>query len=493
VSEKAILSKSTFVKSVQCLKAFYLHKFYYNRRDPLSKEQQAVFNRGHEVGYLARSLFPNGKDASSEHPSQYLKSVQQTQNWINQGESTIYEAAFLYNGVLIYIDMLHRQDDYWHAYEVKSSLKISATYILDASLQYYVLKNALKETFSGISIINIDGQYQLEGGQLNPQQFFKFRDVSQNAEENLAYIDTQISKARVIYQNQQMPHVNTGLHCFKPYTCDFIGTCWQHSPLHSIFNMPFTSIEQIQTLLAQKKINLEDLSSTDVISKEQSIIIKSLKEKSIHIDQIKILSHLKSLSSSLIFFDCELSAAAIPIVNGNKPYEAFPYLISLTLPEGETFSYFLNHTNDYKPLFRYLIDHTKSSEHIICFDTASELILINFGIKHFPDLAYELEALRNKLFDFSLIFKQVWFYHYEQYGSFTLKAIAQSFIDRDFYKDLPVQSGLMASYAYQYYLKETDESKKVNLKTDLIQYCEKDTEAVAQLFSKVKQLLNHEN
>ena len=57
------LSKSTFLKGLQCEKQLYLHKFHYDKKDQLSSAQKVKFEQGNLVGELAQKLFPNGKDA----------------------------------------------------------------------------------------------------------------------------------------------------------------------------------------------------------------------------------------------------------------------------------------------------------------------------------------------------------------------------------------------------------------------------------------------
>lgn len=75
---KAILSKSTFLKGLQCDKHLYLYKHNYNLQDPITDNQQAIFDRGHQVGKLAQQLFPDGVDASPSSPRAYAKAVEFT-------------------------------------------------------------------------------------------------------------------------------------------------------------------------------------------------------------------------------------------------------------------------------------------------------------------------------------------------------------------------------------------------------------------------------
>ena len=57
------LSKSTFIRGKQCQKSLYLNWHQPELKAVVSPMQQAIFNQGHEVGKLARQLFPGGVDA----------------------------------------------------------------------------------------------------------------------------------------------------------------------------------------------------------------------------------------------------------------------------------------------------------------------------------------------------------------------------------------------------------------------------------------------
>ena len=63
-----------------------------------------------------------------------------------------------------------RDQDGWKAYEVKSSTKVSDTYIKDASIQYYTITNSgiyLKD----ISIVYINNQY-IKNGEIDINELF---------------------------------------------------------------------------------------------------------------------------------------------------------------------------------------------------------------------------------------------------------------------------------------------------------------------------------
>ena len=133
--EKHILSKSTFIKGMQCEKALFLNKHNRGLRDELTEAQEAIFAQGTSVGELACDLFPGGVDCTPESYYDFQAAVIKTKKEIEKGTKIIYEAAFQFNGVLAALDILVKHDDGWRAYEVKSSTSVSETYELDARLK----------------------------------------------------------------------------------------------------------------------------------------------------------------------------------------------------------------------------------------------------------------------------------------------------------------------------------------------------------------------
>ena len=117
-----ILSKSTYIKGEQCVKALYLFKNRPFLRDKLSMEQRAKFKRGTDVGILAQQYFPRGINLTPSSPSQFGKKVAETmQNISNPDINVMYEAVFQYDDTLIMLDIIVRDGDKWRAIEMKSS------------------------------------------------------------------------------------------------------------------------------------------------------------------------------------------------------------------------------------------------------------------------------------------------------------------------------------------------------------------------------------
>ncbi|MBK9096915.1 MAG: hypothetical protein IPM14_02110 [bacterium] len=154
-----LLSKSSYIKGLQCEKHLYLYKYHYNEMDELSDMQKSIFKRGTNVGVLAQKLFPDGVIAAEGDPPNYEKAILKTNELIKSGIKVIYEAAFLSDEVLSIADIVVIENDGIKVYEVKSSTSISETYLNDAALQYYVI-SSLGMKIKDFSIIYINNQYK---------------------------------------------------------------------------------------------------------------------------------------------------------------------------------------------------------------------------------------------------------------------------------------------------------------------------------------------
>src|SRR5882762_7113383 len=232
---KHILSKSTFMRGCQCIKALYLNKHHPQLRDEISFQQQAVFDRGTSVGELAQQLFPGGIDASPEDYYDYQQSVAYTKHLMDAGQLIIYEAAFQFEGVLAAIDILVKKDGVWKAYEVKSATGVREPYLLDAALQYHVITQA-GIALDDISIVHINNQY-VRIGELDIQQLFAVESILEQVKEKQDFVATQIPRLKEVIAQGEVPAVDIGMHCVDPYPCEFTSHCWQHIPQPSVFDI----------------------------------------------------------------------------------------------------------------------------------------------------------------------------------------------------------------------------------------------------------------
>ena len=316
-----ILSKSTYIKGLQCEKALYMQKKHPYLRDKLSIEQRAKFQRGTDVGVLAHEVFPDGIDMSPNSPSQFPKKAQETwDNLSNPSVNVMYEAVFQYNDTLIMLDILVRDGDRWIAVEVKSSLRLSDTYYNDAALQYYVLKGC-GVPLSDFRLMYLNGDY-VKDGPIDVQQLFKMESVMEYVVDREGYVAKNVERLKAVVALPHAPLVDIGTQCNAPYPCDFQSHCWKHVPKNSFL---FTTALDDETLFHDYfngvNTNAKMLQQLDPDS-EEARQIEALETNSYYIDY-KTLYSLSSQPKpkSVAYLNLLLNRPAVPELDGTKPYE----------------------------------------------------------------------------------------------------------------------------------------------------------------------------
>ena len=486
------LSKSSFIKGLQCDKYLYLHKNNYKLKDPLKHSTQAVFDQGNQIGLLARSLFPNGVDCSPSTHFKIIESVKKTTNFIENGENIIYEATFIFNEILAALDILVKDNEGWKAYEVKSSTSIKDTYIKDAAIQYYTIIN------SGINLVDISIVYvnkkYIYNGYLEKNKFFTIKSVKDKVLEYLPSIPNKVSRFKNILDLDSTPKIDIGPHCLKPYECDFKGTCWKHIPENSIFNISNLRDNKKFELYNKGVITLDqiDLSETK-LSDKQIIQVECEIDGKTHINKEKIENFLNNLNYPLYFLDFETINPAIPLFLDTSPYQQVLFQYSLHIQKSE----------NSKPLHKeYLEDPSKESElelirklvndceglgDILVYNISFEKGVINKLIHKFPDYKLQLQSIVDRLKDLMIIFKNKWFYKPEMKGSSSIKDVLTALDPELSYKNINIQDGGMASSIYLSMVNKTFKGDEISIRKNLKEYCWLDTYGMVKIIEKLKE------
>ena len=233
-----------------------------------------------------------------------------------------------------------KDEEGWKAYEVKSSTKVSETYINDAAIQYYAITNSgiyLKD----ISIVHINNQYTKDG-ELDIHQLFTIESVYDQVLEFIPRISNEVRRLKNVIESPESPQKDIGPHCSDPYDCDFKGTCWKHIPDYSVFNISrlrsdkkFELYYQDIITLDQINLNLLDLNPNQVLQVQSEVYGTT------YIDKDEIRNFTNGLSYPLYFLDFETIGPAVPKYNGSRPYQQLVFQYSLHIQE--SFSSLIEH------------------------------------------------------------------------------------------------------------------------------------------------------
>ena len=487
-----LLSKSSFLKGIQCEKHLYLYKHHYNWKDPISEAQQAIFDRGTNVGKLAQDLFPGGIDVAPPNPFQYDKSAQLTQKKIEEGTKVFYEASFIYDEVLVAVDILVKSGKKWKIYEVKSSTSISETYIIDAAVQYYVLKNSGLD-IADISIVYMNNQY-VRQGDLNINELFSVESVLGLVIEGQELIEEKVERFKAVLKSKSIPEINIGLHCSDPYDCAFLGHCWNGIPEYSVFNISGLKTDKKFELFNSGIIKINEVPEDYKFSASQRLQVDSEISKKTFIDKKGIKNFLDSLSYPLYFMDFETFMPAVPLYDTSRPYQQIPFQYSLHYQEdyqGELkhFEFLADGKTDPRiPFIENLLKDTEGAGDILVYNQSFEMSRLKEIVRDFPQYANDIEERLTRIKDLMLPFQKKYYYKPEMKGSYSIKYVLPALVPGMSYDSLPIAEGGAAMNAFESLIYESGPKIIQKTRKNLLEYCKMDTLAMVEIFNKLQTL-----
>lgn len=488
------LSKSSFIRGVQCEKMLYLDKHHSDLREVSSVSKEAIFEQGTNVGLLAQDLFKGGYDASPDDYSRISKSLINTQKAIENGESIIYEATFEYNGLLSAIDILVKENNQWKAYEVKSSTSVSDTYVIDAAVQYYTIVNSGLE-LSDISLVLINNEY-VRNGEIDLNDFFKIISVKNEVLNQQPILPEKIDFLKNIINKNKIPTKNIGVHCNEPYDCNFKAHCWKHIPEYSIFNISRLKQKKKFKLYNQGIITFDQLKNSDMkFSSSQKIQINSEVHKSSIIKKDLIKNFTDSLNYPLHFLDFETILPAIPLFDNCKPFQqvVFQYSIHVQKEKESNLSHYeYLAPSDIDPreaFIEKLIEDCGSKGDVIVYNISFERGRLNELISIYPKYKEQLNNIINRMKDLMIPFQKKWFYTPEMEGSYSIKYVLPALVSDLSYDQLAIKDGGTASNTFLSMVNNTFDGNEVEERKNLLEYCEMDSFAMVKILDKLFQVV----
>lgn len=484
-----MLSKSSFIKGIQCEKQLYLYKHFYKLRDPISEEQQAIFTRGTNVGKLAHDLFPGGVDFSPANPFQYEKAAKLTQEKIQSGVNIFYEPSFIYDELLVAVDILVKQKNKCYIYEVKSSTSVSDTYIMDAAVQYYVLRNSGLE-IKDVSIIYMNNQY-VRQGELDIHQLFTIESVLDLIEELQDMIPERISAFKKLLKTKSIPDIKIGPQCNDPYPCSFLGYCWKDIPEYSVFNISGLKSDKKFELFNSGIVHIENIPDDFKLSDNQRLQVDVHKNKETVIDRAGLKEFMDSVDYPLYFMDFETFMPAVPLYDNSRPYQQIPFQYALYYQKNkkselEFFEFLGRPEADARvPFVESLLNNTKRKGDIIVYNKSFEITRLKEIARDFPDYADDIEERIDRIKDLMLPFQKKYYYKPEMMGSYSIKNVLPALVPELSYDGMTVADGGMAMIAYESLLYETDPDKINAIRKNLLEYCRMDTYAMVRIWEEL--------
>jgi hypothetical protein len=483
------LSKTAYLAYRHCPKHLWLSQHRPHLATPPDDTAQRRLRMGQAVDQHARQQFPDGHHIPYRPDPHEM--AQLTTQAITDGITTLFQATFAPDDLLVKVDILTQTATGWHLIEVKSSTSYNRTrtqqdhlrdHLNDVAFQVYTAQQAeLNITQASLLLLNKTYLHP------DPANLFTLHDLTAEVEALLPQVAADVPIMRDLLNAEDTPQAHIGRHCNHSThgTCPFYAHCWQGITNPTIYDIPRLSRDKEQPLEKAGILYLTDIPATHPFTPTQRQYIELFTQAQISIDRAAIQQALAQLEYPLYFFDFETIDHAVPIYDGCKPYQQFPFQYSChilhadgTLTHRE---YLHTGTDDPRPaLVEALLTDLGDSGHIVAYYAQFEGDRLRELAAAFPEYEADLLALTERLWDQLDIFKK----HYADYrfgGSNSLKSVLPVLVPDLSYKALAVQNGTQAQVVWEEMVAAQDVARQQGLVAALLAYCHLDTLAMVEI------------
>lgn len=477
------LSKKRLLRGFQCEKSLYLTVHAPELEAAPTVDQQRIFDQGNQVGIEAQKEYPFGV-LIDEAFNRTGHAIRRTAEAVDQGALAIFEATFEHEGLTARIDILTRPapDAPWEIYEVKSTASLKTQHVEDAAVQLFIARGA------GLNVGRVFVQH------LNPEttapaleELFLKIDVTKETEALLAELPARIQTLRQSLEKPDVPDIDIGPHCTKPYECPFYAHCWKKMPSPSVFDFP-TMHTKGWDLYSQGVLRLDD-PRVGPFEGLQAHRLQAVRDNLRWVDAAKVQEGLAEWKWPLVHLDFETISYALPKYPGTHPYEQVPFQFAINIQQSpggpsERIDFLHDQDSDPRPsLLPVLAQALARGESIAAYYKSFEGQVLKSLAAYATGREKEiLLSSIDKLVDPLPIIRDA-IYDPLFAGSFSIKDVAPALLGKAAsYEGMQVPDGSAAQRAF---LELTDPTiaprRKGELRAAMLAYCRKDTDLMQQL------------
>lgn len=230
-----LLTKSKYIRGLQCEKALYL-EVHNPKLARFSPETLQKFRDGRTFEKRCKDTFPGGVDISRQLGYQMSRYPLLTAQLLRQeGEVTLFEAGFLYDDVLVLADVVRKHaDGRVEIFEIKNSLSVTDTFRNDVAIQHYVVSHSLPAILpadifqAGLELSHFYLLLRGEGDGLRREDLLEYA-LGQSAE-----VGERVARFKEVAAASE-PDILMSDHCDRPYECPFKHYCRRQAAARQAF------------------------------------------------------------------------------------------------------------------------------------------------------------------------------------------------------------------------------------------------------------------
>lgn len=402
------LTKSLFVKGVDCQRRAWLLA---NRKDLRPVESEADKMRaqaGRRLGELARGLYPEA--ILCYQPGMVQEdSVALTRSMIESGHAALSEASFEHEGLFARADLIEFEDGKAFLWEVKSSATFKDHHIVDLAFQWQVLELS-GVPVSGAGLILVDNTMVWDGGMIQADLLFRKEIVTKLVLNQLASVPS-VSDQLLHGINAPEPEEPRRKKVCRD--CDFIEHCYGKLGSDDTLFLGFAKDEEIRAWEAEGITKITQIPDGDFKRKDQRQLKELLQTEGLHFAD-DLVEALQTIKLPACFVDFETDSTPIPWLAGSRPYQPLPFQQAIVMVHSwdgpvstdEEFLWDPAMGPDPRPLFvQSLIEPFEAAATIIHYSSAEMTQLKKLVEQEVPCADFALSMLSEKGVDLEKIVK----------------------------------------------------------------------------------------
>ncbi len=324
---KFTISKSSFVQGLTCHRKLWQLLWDRDSAAEPSGIDKLRMQGGIRFGEVAHCLYPDA--VIIEIDIRNLKRAEKdTLRAIEAGTNVICEATFRHEQCRVLSDIVEKQPDgSWHLIEVKSSTEVKDEHIPDLAFQKWVMEQC-GYAVSKCSVIFADKS----GVWPDKQSIFQSKDVTERVNLAAQQVPDQLAPMLEIADSRDSRPVFEDWISKDCNDCEFKKTvCWTDISEPTIYD--FIDKRKIAALEAEDILYIRDVPSDFDLYQKDRRHVDRMQAQSIYIDEPGIRSKLDDLAFPIYFLDFESVAVAVPLFDGNHPWEKLPFQYSIHVLE----------------------------------------------------------------------------------------------------------------------------------------------------------------
>ena len=454
---------------------------------PYDGMTELIFEFGRRFGELAHTLYPDAV-LININLFKLNQAVEDTRKAIDDGADVILQAAFCYEQCRVLSDVVERQaDGTWHLIEVKSSTRVKDEHYPDLAYQKWVMEQS-GYPVSRCSVIHADKQ----GIWPDVPSVFKQVDVTDEVDTAAQLVGDNVAAMLPFAQpGSQAPEARP-LFSKVCHDCNFKKTvCWRGIDEPTIYDV--IRVDKLAGLKAMDVLYLKDVPDDYALSPRDRANVDRINKQATDIDQDGVQSMLDDLDYPIYFLDFETAAVAIPLFDGNHPWEKLPFQYSLHIMEesGEVqhLEYLHEENSDpTKALADRLATDIGEKGSVVVYHATMESGVLKYLAKRFPEHAASFESMVSRIWDLEVVFLK----HYRdwRFGSkSSIKVVLPALVPELSYKSEAISDGGEASLGWVQMLEADDFIIRQEKADGLRSYCKLDTIAMVELLKHVRDVI----